>query len=58
MFEQVKLTYDFNALEPHIDELTMQTHYGKAPCRLYQQPEQRPGKTPWASGEEHRRDPH
>jgi len=29
MFEQVKLTYDFNALEPHIDELTMQTHYGK-----------------------------
>ncbi len=29
MFEQPKLTYDFNALEPHIDELTMQTHYGK-----------------------------
>ncbi|NLL48288.1 MAG: superoxide dismutase [Firmicutes bacterium] len=29
MFEQVKLTYDFNSLEPHIDELTMQTHYGK-----------------------------
>lgn len=29
MFEQVKLTYDFSALEPHIDELTMQTHYGK-----------------------------
>lgn len=29
MFEQVKLTYDFNALEPHVDELTMQTHYGK-----------------------------
>ena len=29
MFEQAKLTYDFNALEPHIDELTMQTHYGK-----------------------------
>lgn len=29
MFEQVKLTYDFNALEPHIDELTMLTHYGK-----------------------------
>ena len=29
MFEQVKLTYDFSSLEPHIDELTMQTHYGK-----------------------------
>lgn len=29
MFEQAKLTYDFNALEPNIDELTMQTHYGK-----------------------------
>ncbi|MCK9524491.1 MAG: superoxide dismutase [Limnochordia bacterium] len=29
MFEQAKLTYDFSALEPHIDELTMQTHYGK-----------------------------
>lgn len=29
MFEQAKLTYDFNALEPHIDELTMQIHYGK-----------------------------
>lgn len=29
MFEQVKLSYDFAALEPHIDELTMQTHYGK-----------------------------
>ena len=29
MFEQVKLDYDFNALEPHIDTLTMETHYGK-----------------------------
>lgn len=29
MFEQIKLSYDFAALEPHIDELTMQTHYGK-----------------------------
>lgn len=29
MFEQWKLTYDFNALEPHIDTLTMETHYGK-----------------------------
>ena len=29
MFEQAKLAYDFNALEPHIDELTMQIHYGK-----------------------------
>src|SRR5690554_6601417 len=29
MFTQVKLTYDFNALEPHIDTLTMETHYGK-----------------------------
>lgn len=29
MFEQVKLKYDFNALEPHIDTLTMETHYEK-----------------------------
>ena len=29
MFEQVKLNYDFASLEPHIDGLTMQTHYGK-----------------------------
>lgn len=29
MFEQVKLTYEMNALEPHIDQLTMETHYGK-----------------------------
>ena len=29
MFEQVKLDYAFDALEPHIDTLTMETHYGK-----------------------------
>lgn len=29
MFEQVKLNYDFKDLEPHIDELTMVTHYTK-----------------------------
>jgi len=29
MFKQVNLTYDFGALEPHIDRLTMETHYGK-----------------------------
>ena len=29
MFEQVKLDYTFEALEPHIDTLTMETHYGK-----------------------------
>ncbi len=29
MFEQVKLDYTFEALEPHIDILTMETHYGK-----------------------------
>ena len=29
MFEQVKLDYSFDALEPHIDTLTMETHYGK-----------------------------
>lgn len=29
MFEQITLTYDFKALEPHIDELTMVTHYTK-----------------------------
>lgn len=29
MFEQIKLKYDFNSLEPYIDELTMVTHYTK-----------------------------
>lgn len=29
MFKQVELSYNFNALEPHIDELTMVTHYSK-----------------------------
>jgi Fe-Mn family superoxide dismutase len=29
MFEQVKLSFEMNALEPHIDQLTMETHYGK-----------------------------
>lgn len=29
MFKQIELTYDFNSLEPHIDELTMITHYTK-----------------------------
>ncbi|SFC73871.1 superoxide dismutase [Butyrivibrio sp. YAB3001] len=29
MFEQVKLGYDVNGLEPHIDQLTIETHYGK-----------------------------
>lgn len=29
MFKQIELTYDFNALEPHIDEATMKLHYGK-----------------------------
>lgn len=29
MFVQDSLKYDFNALEPHIDTLTMETHYGK-----------------------------
>lgn len=29
MFKQVELSYNFNALEPHIDELTMNTHYSK-----------------------------
>ncbi len=29
MFEQVKLGFELNALEPHIDQLTMETHYGK-----------------------------
>ncbi len=28
-FEQPQLNYDFNALEPHIDEETMKIHYGK-----------------------------
>ncbi|HHU61830.1 MAG TPA: superoxide dismutase [Natronincola sp.] len=29
MFKQIELTYDFNQLEPHIDEATMKLHYGK-----------------------------
>lgn len=29
MFKQIELAYDFNALEPHIDALTMETHYTK-----------------------------
>ena len=29
MFEQVKLSFDMNGLEPTIDQLTMETHYGK-----------------------------
>ena len=29
MFNQVKLRYAYDALEPHIDALTMETHYSK-----------------------------
>lgn len=29
MFKQIELNYNFNALEPYIDELTMITHYTK-----------------------------
>jgi len=29
MFKQVELKYEFNALEPYIDTLTMETHYSK-----------------------------
>lgn len=29
MFEQYKITYDTNGLEPHIDAATVETHYGK-----------------------------
>ncbi len=29
MFKQIELKYNFNELEPHIDELTMVTHYTK-----------------------------
>lgn len=29
MFKQIQLNYGFDALEPHIDTLTMQTHYSK-----------------------------
>lgn len=29
MFKQIELTYQFSALEPHIDETTMVTHYSK-----------------------------
>lgn len=29
MFKQVELSYSFDALEPHIDALTMETHYSK-----------------------------
>ncbi|MBQ3379932.1 MAG: superoxide dismutase [Clostridia bacterium] len=29
MFKQYELTFPYNALEPHIDTLTMETHHGK-----------------------------
>lgn len=29
MFKQIELAYSFDALEPHIDALTMETHYSK-----------------------------
>jgi len=29
MFKHIELNYNFNALEPYIDELTMNTHYSK-----------------------------
>ncbi len=29
MFKQVELSYSFDSLEPYIDTLTMETHYGK-----------------------------
>ena len=29
MYNKINLPYDFNALEPYIDEETMRTHYGK-----------------------------
>ena len=29
MFKQYEINYPLNALEPHIDELTMSTHYSK-----------------------------
>lgn len=29
MYKQIELNYNFNALEPYIDELTMNTHYSK-----------------------------
>lgn len=29
MYKRIELPYDFNSLEPYIDEATMKTHYGK-----------------------------
>ena len=29
MFNKIELPYDYNALEPYIDEETVKTHYGK-----------------------------
>ena len=29
MYKRIELPYDFNSLEPYIDETTMKTHYGK-----------------------------
>ena len=29
MYKQIELPYPFDALEPHIDALTMETHYSK-----------------------------
>ena len=29
MYDQYKISYDYKGLEPHIDEATVETHYGK-----------------------------
>ena len=36
MFKQIELNYNFNALEPYIDELTMITHYQSITAAYYQ----------------------
>jgi len=49
------LPYDYNALEPHIDEQTMRIHHDKHPRRVRQQPERGAREAPAASEQEHRR---
>ena len=53
MFEQVKLGYDFAALEPHIDQLTMETLTASITPGYTNNLKQGPGAAAAAAGEDH-----
>ncbi|MDF2594893.1 MAG: superoxide dismutase [Clostridia bacterium] len=50
MFKQIELAYDFKALEPYIDEVTMTTHYSKHHAAYTSNLNAAVEKTPEASG--------